>query len=80
MDLEAGAEYVDVGTSGFTTGEDVILATASLDVAKRYDAQRREEMRAAWISYHAGQARRHRRTLEALIEDHKAQAARLCED
>jgi hypothetical protein len=46
---------------------------------RRYNAQRREEMKAAWISYHAGQATRHRRTLEALIEDHKAQAARLCE-
>lgn len=45
-----------------------------------YNLKRRAEMRAAWISYHAGQAARHRRTMEALIEDHEAQAARLCED
>jgi hypothetical protein len=47
---------------------------------RAYTARKREEMRAAWASYHAGQAARHRRTLEALIEDHEAQAARLCED
>jgi hypothetical protein len=47
---------------------------------RAYTARRREEMRAAWASYHAGQAARHRRTLEALIAHHEAQAARLCED
>jgi hypothetical protein len=47
---------------------------------RAYTARRRKEMRPAWASYHAGQAAHHRRTLEALIEDHEAQAARLCED
>jgi hypothetical protein len=31
-----------------------------------YTARRREEMRAAWTSYHEGQAERHRATLRAL--------------
>jgi hypothetical protein len=47
---------------------------------RRYNARRREEMRAAWASYHAGQAARHRRTLEGLIAHHEKQAARLRED
>jgi hypothetical protein len=38
------------------------------------------EMRAAWASYHAGQAERHRRTLEGWIAHHEAQAVRLRED
>jgi len=32
-----------------------------------YTARRREEMRSAWASYHAGQAARHRATLQALV-------------
>jgi hypothetical protein len=46
---------------------------------RRYNARRREEMRAAWASYHEGQAERHRRTLKDLITHHEAQAAKLCE-
>jgi hypothetical protein len=46
---------------------------------RRYNARRREEMRAAWSSYHAEQAARHRRTLEDLIDRHETQAAKLCE-
>ena len=46
---------------------------------RRYTARMREEMRAAWTSYHEGQAERHRRTLEGLIAHHEAQAAKLCE-
>ena len=46
---------------------------------RRYNARRREEMRAAWASYHAEQAARHRRTLEDLIDRHETQAAKLCE-
>jgi hypothetical protein len=46
---------------------------------RRYNARRREEMRAAWASYHEGQAERHRRTLEDLIAHHEQQAAKLCE-
>lgn len=47
---------------------------------RRYNARRREEMRVAWASYHAGQAERHRRTLEGLIAHHETQAARLWMD
>jgi hypothetical protein len=46
---------------------------------RAYTACRREDMRAAWTSYHEGQAERHRRTLEGLIAHHEAQAAKLCE-
>jgi hypothetical protein len=46
---------------------------------RAYSARRREEMRAAWTSYHEGQAERHRRTLQGLIAHHETQAARLCE-
>jgi hypothetical protein len=46
---------------------------------RAYTARRREDMRAAWTSYHEGQAERHRRTLEGLIAHHEAQAAKLCE-
>ena len=45
---------------------------------RRYNARRREEMRAAWTSYHEGQAERHRRTLQDLIAHHEMQAAKLC--
>jgi hypothetical protein len=47
---------------------------------RAYAARRREALRAAWTSYHEGQAERHRRTLEGLIAHHEAQAAKLCED
>jgi hypothetical protein len=46
---------------------------------RAYTARRREEMRAAWTSYHEGQAERHRATLQALIEHHESEAARLME-
>jgi hypothetical protein len=46
---------------------------------RAYTARRHEEMRAAWSSYHEGQAERHRRTLEDLIAHHEMQAAKLCE-
>ena len=44
-----------------------------------YNARRREEMRAAWASYHEAQAERHRRTLKDLVAHHEIQAAKLCE-
>ena len=46
---------------------------------RTYTARRREEMRAAWTSYHEDQAERHRATLRAQIEHHEEQAARLME-
>jgi hypothetical protein len=45
---------------------------------RAYTARRQEEMRAAWTSYHEGQAERHRRTLEDLVAHHEKQAAKLC--
>jgi hypothetical protein len=47
---------------------------------RRYNARRREEMRAAWCEYHQGQAARHRAVLEVLIARHEEQAAKLMED
>jgi hypothetical protein len=46
---------------------------------RAYTARRRKELRAAWASYHEGQAERHRRTLQDLIAHHETQAAKLCE-
>jgi hypothetical protein len=46
---------------------------------RAYTARKREEMRAAWASYHEGQAERHCRTLQDLIAHHETQAAKLCE-
>jgi hypothetical protein len=46
---------------------------------RAYTARREEEMRAAWASYHAGQAERHRATLQALIQHHEERVAKLCE-
>jgi hypothetical protein len=46
---------------------------------RAYTARQREEMRAAWASYHEEQAERHRRTLQDLIAHHETQAAKLCE-
>ena len=43
---------------------------------RRYNARRREEMRAAWREHHQGQASRLRTTLEALIAGHEEQAER----
>jgi hypothetical protein len=35
--------------------------------------------RLEWHAFHCGQAERHRATLQALIEHHEMQAAKLCE-
>ena len=43
---------------------------------RRYNARRREEIRAAWRSHHEGQAARLRATLESLIATHEEQAER----
>jgi len=43
---------------------------------RRYNARRREEIRAAWCSHHQLQAARLRATLEALIARHEEQAER----
>ena len=43
---------------------------------RRYNARRREEMRAAWCEHHQGQAARLRAVLEELIACHEAEAER----
>ena len=43
---------------------------------RRYNARRREQMRAAWCEHHQGQAARLRAVLEALIARHEEQAER----
>jgi hypothetical protein len=45
--------------------------------ARRYNARREEEMRAAWASFHEEQAERLRRTLAGLVAHNKEQAAKL---
>jgi hypothetical protein len=47
---------------------------------RRYNARRREEMRAAWCEYHQGQAARHRGVLEELIARHEEKARELLAD
>ena len=47
-----------------------------MESVRRYNAHRREEMRAAWCEHHQGQAARLRAVLEALIARHEEQAER----
>ena len=44
---------------------------------RRYNARRREEMRAAWCECHQAQAAHHRSFLEALMADHEEKAREL---
>jgi hypothetical protein len=46
---------------------------------KRYEEERRQVARLEWHAFHCGQAERHRATLQALIEHHESEAARLME-
>ena len=46
---------------------------------KRYEEERRRIARLEWHRFHCGQAERHRATLQALIELHESEAARLME-
>jgi hypothetical protein len=45
----------------------------------KYAERRREANRQAWASFHEEQAESHRATLQALVEHHETQAAKLCE-
>ena len=53
------------------------LEPGYIESVRRYNARRREEMRAAWYEYHQGQAARHRAVLETLIARHEGEAAKL---
>ena len=44
-----------------------------------YEEKRRQMARLEWHAFHCGQAERHRATLQALIEHHESEAARLME-
>jgi hypothetical protein len=46
---------------------------------RAYEEKRRQMARLEWHAFHCGQAERHRATLQALIEHHEMQAAKLCE-
>jgi hypothetical protein len=46
---------------------------------RAYEEKRRQMTRLEWHAFHCGQAERHRRTLEDLIDRHETQAAKLCE-
>jgi hypothetical protein len=50
-----------------------------VESVQRYSARLQEERRAARVEYHRGQAIRLRTVLEALIESHETQAAKLSE-
>ena len=43
------------------------------------EERRLQAARLEWHAFHCGQAERHRATLQALIEHHEMQAAKLCE-
>jgi hypothetical protein len=45
-----------------------------MEGVRRYNARRREEMRAEWCEHHQGQAVRLRAVLEKLIAEHEEQA------
>ncbi len=47
-----------------------------MESVRRYNARRREEMRAEWCEHHRGQAVRLRTTLQALIEHHERETER----
>ena len=44
---------------------------------RAYDEKRRQMARLEWHEFHCGQAERHRATLQALIEQHEQEAAKL---
>jgi len=47
---------------------------------RRFNERERRQIRAQWYGWHCDQAERHRRTLEALISRHEAEAQKLLED
>jgi hypothetical protein len=47
-----------------------------VESVRRFNARRREEIRAAWCEHHQGQAARLRAVLEELVAGHEEQAER----
>ena len=47
---------------------------------RAYEQKRRQMARLEWHAFHCGQAARHRATLQALVDHHEEQAAKLMED
>ncbi len=56
------------------------LEASYVESVRRFHERRRRENQARWYGYHTDQAERHRRTLEALIAHHEAEAEKLLED
>jgi hypothetical protein len=49
------------------------------DSVRAYEEKHLQVARLEWHAFHCGQAERHRATLQALIEHHEEQAAKLME-
>jgi hypothetical protein len=47
---------------------------------RAYEQKRRQMARLQWHAFHCGQAARHKATLQALVEHHEQQAAKLMGD
>jgi hypothetical protein len=47
---------------------------------RAYEEKRLQVARLEWYAFHCGQAERHRATLQALVEHHEGEAARLMEE
>ena len=52
---------------------------ARRESVRAYEEKRRQVARLEWHAFHCGQAERLRATLQALVEHHETQAAKLCE-
>jgi hypothetical protein len=52
----------------------------SAESVRAYNEKRRQMARHEWHAFYCGQAARHRATLQALVEHHEEQAAKLMED
>jgi hypothetical protein len=51
-----------------------------METVKAYNERERRQIRAQWYGWHCDQAKRHRRTLAALIAHHEGKAKKLLED
>jgi hypothetical protein len=55
------------------------LEPGYMESVRRYHARIQEENKAAWCTFHQGQAERHRRALQELITYHETQLQKLLE-
>jgi Lon protease-like protein len=89
LDTVARTEMVEKELDGMIRRRDEKRRTEEGDRAaeemyeescRRYAEQERERNRLAWLDYHRAAAARVRRTLEALISGHEAEAQKLLEE